>query len=225
MEKYILLISSFLFTTGLVMSQDSEIDFERKYFSIGVNGGMGENINGYRATVDKKGFTYYGINPHSSFGVDFGLYITQKMRARFEMRYRQIKYGMNWPDEYTDYNKTVVTLPSLDFNIHFDYSLLSKNKFEFYVSPGLVYESVLKDKFKNTLVNGDSNTKSYNIFVESYHEKIVGGNISLLAKYSVFDYIAITLSPGYTYFFQNFVLLNDKPYQRLSLNLGLEISL
>lgn len=223
MRKYAFFIS-FLFINGLVMSQDSEIDFERKYFSIGINSGVSENLNGYRTTIDKKGFTYYGVNPHSSFGVDGGLYISRKMRARFEVRYREIEYGMNWPDEYADYNKTIAKLSTLNFNAHFDYSLLAVNKFEVYISPGITTEYVLKDKFKNTLANGDTNSKNYNVLLESYNQKIAGGNISLLAKYSALKYVDITLTPGYTYFFQNFVVTNDEPYQRLSLNLGLEVS-
>lgn len=219
------IVISLLFIAGIAMSQESEIDFDRKYFSIGINGGIGENFNGYRTSIDKKGFAYYGINPHSSFGIDGGLYLTKKIRTRFELRYQEIEYGMNWPEEYADtYYKTEVSLSSLNFNVHFDYSLFAKNKFEIYVSPGLVSEYVLKDKFKNILVNGTTNTKNYNVILESYNQKIAGGNISLLAKYNIFDFVDITVTPGYTYFFQNFVLTNNKPYQRLSLNLGLEFS-
>ncbi len=227
MKKCIFFIS-FLAICGLAISQESEIDFERKYFSIGINGGVGYNLNGYRLMVDKEGFTYYDINPHASFGLNGSIYITQKMRGRLEARYQKIEYGMNWPEKFThQYDYTETTLSTLGFNAYFDYSLIQKNKFELFVSPGLASEIVVKDKYKTYLAGddeGETNSKYYNVFTDAYRKKVAGASFSLLAKYNVFEFIDITLSPSYTYFFKGFVIPNDKPYQRLNLNLGLEVT-
>lgn len=194
-------------------------------FSTGLSGGLGQNIHAYKLSADSKGFTYYGIDPHYSIGVDAGLYVSNKIRIRFELRYVEMKYGMNWNEPYPDFDKTVTSLYNMDLNLHFDYSVFRNKHLDFMISPSIIYEYVMKDEFKNTLADGSVNYKVYNILSTEYPDNILGGNFSIPVKYKINEYIGVTLTPGYTYFFRNFLLSNDKPYQRLSINLGAEFLL
>ena len=226
MKKVVLLIFNCVFAITVIMAQDQDQDQEKvgdKFkISFGLNGGYVQNINAYKLTEDQHGFTYYSINPHYSIGFDAGLFVTNKIRTRLEYRFVQFKYGMNWSNDYPLFDKTVTTVNNMDLNLHFDYTLFSNKHFHFMASPAFIYEHALKYKYKNTLADGSSNTKNYNVLSQQYPVNIAGANMSIIAKYKINENVGITLTPGYTYFLRNFVLANDKPYSRINVNLGLE---
>lgn len=223
MKKGLLLLVMIM-AFSMAYSQEGD-----KYkITVGLNGGLGQNMNGYRLTPDSKGYSYYGINPHYSLGLDIGVFTSNRFRPRLEFRYVEMDYGMYWPDNYPEYDKSITTLYEMDLNLHFDYLAVNKAHFQVFISPAFVYEFVTGNQVKNFLVNGDTNYKNYNIFTEQteqYGGNYPGGNLTAIAKYKINNYLGVTLSPGYTYFFTKFVSPNDKAYQRFSINLGIEIAI
>ena len=68
-------------------------------YTVGVFGGIDNNINGYRMIPN-----YYGNNFSASgitswnFGFDYGYMLTNKLRPRIEAKYLQMRYYADWKD-------------------------------------------------------------------------------------------------------------------------------
>ena len=221
MKKILFVLLSVIITFVQVKSQEEE-DSEKYRFSIGLTGGIVQNINAYRTLADGEGFTYYGDDLAYSVGLDMGLFVTNKIRTRLELKYLEMEYGMDWNYTNSDFYKTTTSLFNVDVNLYCDYLALSLEHLQLFVSLGIINEFVYTHEFKNILSDGEVNYKSYNVLSNQYPETISGGDISLIVKYKINNNIGITLNPGYTYFFRKFVRDNDDPYQRTNVNLGVE---
>jgi len=218
MKKVIAVILNLVIVLPLAMSQESE----KSNFSIGFNIGGGQTENAYRLTPDKYNFTYSEGDLHFTSGVNLAYFITGRLRPRFEFRYSEMKYGMNWAEEYTDFTRTDTKLYTMNLNLNIDYLLLNKNKFQLFASPGLVSEFVAKAQHRNYRADGETNLKNYSVLTDQYPDEIAGAAFSFLFKYKMNNHVGFTLTPGYTYYFKNFVPDNDKKYTKTTLNFGLE---
>jgi hypothetical protein len=143
---------------------------------------------------------------------------------RLELGYYQMNYGMNWNMPNSDYYKTETTLSYFTSKLLIDYLFLSGKKFQLFVSPFLTGELLTDDENYNIFNDGSSNYKTYNLVSEQYPKSILGLGVSILAKYKITEKTGVTLSPYYTRYLRNFVLVNGKPYQRIGLNIGVEYS-
>lgn len=202
-----------------VFSQENE----KFKVSGGLFGGYGYNLNGYRFDNDIEGFSYYDINSNYTIGLNCGIFITPKFRPRIAFSYAETKYGSTWPAEYF-VDKTEVTLYNIDMSLNLDYMLLSRNNLQLFISPGIITEFAKGEQYKNYLIDGSINYKKYNLFTEQYPTAIAGCNLALLARYNLNEYFSLTFSPNYTYFLKPFVSSNNKPYQRVGANFGVEFS-
>jgi hypothetical protein len=204
-------------------AQEIDISIDHR-FSVGINGGIGYNSNAYRFDTDNNGFTYYSLDKNYSYGGYLGFLITKKIKARLELGFYQMSYGMNWNMQNSDFYKTETTLSYFTSKLSVDYLFLSGRKFQFFASPYLTSELLTDCENYNIFIDGSSNYKTYNLITKQYPKSILGLGASILAKYKVTEKIGVTLSTYYTYYLRNFVRANDKPYQRIGLNMGVEYS-
>lgn len=227
MKKIVFVLLTLLlcpFVNGIAQEKEvAEVSSDDKLkVTVGLNYGFNNNINAYRLSPDDDGNTYYGEKSGFSVGADFGIPFSKKFRTRIGVRYSEMEYGMDW-DNTSSFNKTITHLYNFDLNLHFDYLIASSNNLKLFISPGIMSEFVMDADFKNEKVDGDYTYRNY--FLKQYPESVAGGNLSLLAIYKINKFMSLTLSPGYTYFFREFSSVNDKPYQRLNVNVGLEFDL
>lgn len=182
--------------------------------SVGFSAGWVTNSNAYKASTTRAGGKYFGINPRYNIGADFGVQISKRMRPRIEIKYVNVKYGIDWSG-FSNIGQTIGNLDYLDMSFHFDYLLLSKKRFELFVSPAIKYE----------VETGYSIFNNYNFNEGLLHDPsdIFGGAVSGIFKYNVTDHIGFTFTPEFTYFAHSFTTGNTKPYLRTSYNLGFEI--
>ncbi len=182
-------------------------------FFMGLNGGLDYDINAFKLDRNEIGFySYYGIRPRYNIGFDLGLKVSKKLRYRIEMKYVNVKYGINY-DSIKNSSNTVLNVNYFDFNFHLDYLWLTKGNFQLFISPALKYEFETGE----TMAGPNYNT------TEIIHpSSVVGGALSAIAKYNFSKHFGLTLTPEYTYFFHAFTTGNSKPYQRFSSNLGVE---
>jgi hypothetical protein len=217
----------FLLLLSASISAFAQEDEEKKdgphNVSIGVNSGIVFNSNAYRLAANQD-FTYYGINPHFNYGIDFGIKWSNKIRTRFEFKYIKMSYGMNWPVQY-DYKKTETILYNFAFNFQFDYLVYDKNKFQIFISPGIISEIVKRRDFKTTNKYDKVIYKSILPWTsQEYRDQMLGGSLTVLAKYNFNNRLGITLNPGYSFFVGNFIRENNKLYSRFSATIGVEYS-
>lgn len=220
MKKSVLIVLLSITTLSILLSQEEK---KNHHISIGLNGGIGSNFNAYRLSADDKGFTYYGINPHYAYGMDLGFLIKNKIRIRASISYHEMEYGMYW-NNYTEFDKTITQLNNLNLGLHVDYSIYSSKRLQLFISPALTGELVLKDQHENILSDGDTNDKDYNVLSNQYPAGILGANMAFPVRYKLINHFYLTLTPGYTCFLKNFTSDNDKLYQRVNLNFGLEFT-
>ena len=69
MKKTSILI---VLVAGLCIAEVRSQVYETSNLSVGFNIGMDYNNNAYRMTEDSHGFTYYGMNPNLSLGLNIG---------------------------------------------------------------------------------------------------------------------------------------------------------
>jgi hypothetical protein len=217
MKKIIFYFSFLLFP---IMANAQETD--EGTVTIGINGGIDNNINACRLYQNSNGNTFYSDKTQYNIAVDLGYMATPRLRPRIELKYVKMFYGVNWDKtEESTFLKTEVDLNNFDINIHLDYLLFSKANFQAFVSPTLKWEFVVSKDLENTTTKTTSSYNYYGVGSE-YPKNIAGGAVSLLLKYNITKNIGVTLTPEYTLFFRNYVKSNDKPYQRLSANFGVE---
>jgi len=228
MKKFILVVLNMFLVFYTVMSQETESEktnfykTEKGKFYIGYNAGIGQNSNAYRLTSDTEGFSYYEGDTHFTTGLELSYFATGWIRPRLQFRYSGTGYGMYWPDKYADFDKTDVRLSTLNLNLNVDFLVFSKEKFQLFLSPGLVSEFNVSHSYKNYATDGDTSSSSYNIFSEQYRESIAGANFSLIAKYKLNKNFGFVLMPGYNTYFKKYVDANDKNYSKKLLSFGVE---
>ncbi len=222
MRKFTLFVLLVIATSSLVMSQEKDLTQELNNVTIGIKGGMGYNLNGYRSALDDAGFTYYDMNPGFKTGIEFGVFATQKFRIRTFVGYNEMSYGMDGNNIKENLEKTETKLYGINWEINFDYCFFDKERLDFFISPGLVADFVSSFDHKNYLTNGEINYNNYNYLTEQYPASAAGANISFIARAKLANNIYMSLTPEYTLFFKKFTAGNDGMYQRLNLNLGIE---
>jgi hypothetical protein len=195
-------------------------------YTVGVFGGIDNNINGYRLIPN-----YYGNNFSASgitswnFGFDYGYMLTNKLRPRIEAKYLQMRYYADWKDaNLAALKESTVFLFSGNVNLRLDYLLLNSPKFQMFVSPALKWEFVIDREVKNYRLDGTHGWDNYNDIIDENPSSIMGASVAALFKYNITKKVSLTLSPEYTYFFREFVRVNDKAYQRTSIRAGIEIN-
>jgi len=193
-------------------SQTSPSDYP--IFSIGLSSGWDINANAYKATPTRAGGKYFGVNPRYDIGADLGVQLSKRIRPRIEIKYVNVKYGIDWSG-FSTISQTIGNIDYFDFNFHFDYLLLPLKRFEFFISPAIKFE----------VESGHSILNNYNFNEELLHNpgNILGGAVSGIFKYNITDHFGVTFTPEFTYFVKSFTTGNTKPYQRTSYNLGFEI--
>lgn len=218
MKKILILIG--LFGTFCLNAQETE----KFNVSFGINGGYGQNINGYRLS-ETSDYSFYDLPSQHSLGIDFGVFITEKLRFRVDLRYVKMQYGVNWNNDDYGINKTEVNLYNFDLNFRLDYRFFSKNNFELYISPGFITEYVVDDEHKNYYDDGSTSFKTYNFYPSNaFASTITGASCALISKYKITNNIGITLTPEYTYFLREFYHDNSGAYQRFGVNFGVEFT-
>jgi hypothetical protein len=167
-------------------------------------------------------FFYYEGDIHFTSGINVSYFVTRRIRPRLEFRYSEMKYGQLWSETYPDFDKTTSKLNTLNLNLNIDILALGMEKFQLFVSPGIVTEFNTNYTYRTYLADGNSNMKNYNLLSDEYRGSIAGANISLIFKYKFDEHLGLVIIPGYNYYFRDFVDSNDKMYTRMLLNLGVE---
>jgi hypothetical protein len=203
--------------------EDIQMD-EEGSFTIGISGGIDNNINAYKLDANSHGNEFSGEKPQYNIALDFGYMVNEKFRPRLELKRVAMSYSADWDKTLSSSlrKETNVDLKNFNINFHLDYLLLNKKKVQLFVSPGLKWEFNYKREVENVNIDGKTNDNEYNGIISENPKNIVGGAVSAILKYKFTEHIGITLTPEYTMFFRKYVTTNDKPYQRLSANFGLE---
>jgi hypothetical protein len=211
-----------LFFTLMSLAVNAQDEEARHLFYVGLNGGVDYDFNAYRQTPDKNGFDFYAINPHYNFGVDVGFMATKRLRPRLDFKFVKMSYGMDWGDFNGKFDKSITKLSNLDINLHLDWELLTRKKFQVFISPVLKSEFVSGVKYERHDKDGNTEEVNYNLIDDQFPKSILGGGLSAILKYNLTDHIGITMVPEYSIFCRRFVRSNDKNYQRFSTNIGIE---
>jgi hypothetical protein len=194
--------------------------------TIGINGGINNDINAYRLNDNSFGNNFYSGKSHFNFGLDYGMMISKKVRPRLELKYVQMSYNVGWNNaNIPTIKESVVNLHNFDINFRLDYMLLDSKKFQMFISPALKWEFNLNREEKNTRYDETYNWAKYNGIITENSKNLLGGGLAAILKYNVTKNIGLTVTPEYTLFFRNFVRTNDKCYQRTSINFGLEFNI
>jgi hypothetical protein len=211
-----------MLVAGLFITEVQSQEYEKSNLSVGFNIGMDYNNKAYRLTEDLHGFTYYGMNPNLSLGLNFGYFVSKRFRPRFEVEYFYLRYGMNWNyGEDSDFDKTLTTVHYLGLNLHLDYCLYLGDRIQVYLSPGLITDLATNRSYK-TFLNDDDTNDEYNVLSEQYPKALMGVSLSIPVGIKINDNLNATLEPEYTYYPYNFLKSNVDPYTRMSFKIGLE---
>lgn len=220
MKKGILI----MLMAGTLFSECLSQENEKSNLTVGFNMGMDYNFNAYRMTEDDNGFTYYGMNPNLSFAVDFGYNVSRRFKPRFEVEYFYLKYGTNWNyGEESDFDKTITTVSYLGLNLHLDYGLILGDRFQVYLSPGLITDLAVNRTYDTYFNNSDDHTNAeYNVLSEQYPKALMGVSLSTPLAFKIKSNLKLTMEPEFTYFPYNFLKINEEPYTRISFKVGLQ---
>lgn len=187
-------------------------------FFVGLNGGLDFDINAHKLAPTIDGGKYFDNNPRYNIGADFGLQVSKKWRPRLELRYVNVKYGIDWTGVDVSLRgnptQTIQNINYFDINLRIDYLLLSIKKFQFFVSPAFKYEFETGSAFVFNRVSND--------VILHQPSSIIGLGGSAILKYNITPNWGITVTPEYTFFTHGFATGNSKPYERLSTNIGFE---
>lgn len=213
-----------LLVTGLLVTEVQSQESDKSNLTVGFKVGLDYNTNAFRLPEDIYGFTYYGMNPNMSFGVDFGYYVTKRFRPRLEIEYFYLKYGMDWNlGADSDFDKTETTVHYLDLNLHLDYALYLGDRVQVFLSPGLITDLARNRTFETYLNNDDDETNNeYNLLEDQYPKALMGLSLSMPVGIKINNHLKATLEPEYTYFPYKFLKINTDSYTRMSFKLGVE---
>lgn len=211
-----------------------------EYVTLGINGGILHNINGYKMRKNHNGETFKNGIPGYNIALDLGIKTSAKTRFRFEIEHEEFHYKAIWdttnlsPKNLSPIYETRVKVWNMGLNLRLDYKYFENEKWKLFVSPGLLYEFNINREtlnLKRHYVNPNIHkydTYSYKKYPEigaQNPEHILGGNVQFLCKYKIAKHVAITLTPEYNIFFRGIVKDNyGKPYQRLTMNGGFEFN-
>lgn len=233
MKKLSLLVLMFASAMGIANAQTEE------YITLGVNGGILNNINGYRMNTNYDGETFENGKLGYNFAIDLGIRTSAKTRFRLEIEHEELHYNAIWhttpasPAIRIPY-ETYVKVWNMGINLRFDYKYFETEKIKLFVSPGFLWEFNINRETENHMIHyqdsmshkyRDCSYKKYPYIGSENPKHIAGGNVQFLCKYKIAKHIAITLTPEYYIYFRGFVKDNyGKPYQRLTMNCGLEFN-
>jgi hypothetical protein len=114
----------------------------------------------------------------------------------------------------------------MEFNLNYDYYLFQTKRFELLLSPGLLTEYMVDTDYKNFKNDGTYSYSKFHSYNASQHPKSIAGlNFSAIGRIPLTKRIGLTLTPGYTYFFRNYVVANDNAYQRFTFDFGVDFRL
>ena len=226
MKKLLLIALLFVAAVSAVNAQTEE------YITLGINGGGVYNINGYRKDTNHYGNTFQNGIPGYNVAIDLGIRTSAKTRFRFEIEHEEFHYEALWDTARKIY-KTRVKVWNMGINLRFDYKIAESEKWKVFISPGFLWEFNIARESKN-LKTPYENPYSYSIRKRSYKNyneiayenpnHILGNNIQLLCKYKIAKHIALTITPEYYIYYRGIVKHNGAPYQRLTLNGGVEFN-
>jgi len=219
--KKVFVCLSFLVVISFMTNAAEE---HKSIFTIGINAGMDYNINAYRLNPNLYGNEFSNNKTYQNIALDFGVMTGKNFRLRLVFKYLKNGYKASWVGTTTPelFDESVVNLKNIDLNLHLDYLLLNKGKFQLYLSPAFIWEFNNKHEYYNTKSDGTVSYYSYNDIFTEYPTNIIGGAVSAIFKYNITKNIGVILSPEYTIFARNYVLSNTKLYQRVSGNFGFE---
>jgi len=204
-----------LIMIGFSFAGKAQTETEDKVFFMGINGGIDYNMNANKLGLNETyGYKYLGMEPGYNIGIDLSMQATKKLKPRIELRYVNLKYAIDWNPSPYKFGKTIVNVNYFDFNLHFDYSLVSGKKFQLFVSPALKFE----------IKGGEPtlSTDNWSVLQLKQPSDIAAIACSAIFKYNLSENTGLTLTPEYTYFLHEFATGNTNPYQRLGVNLGIE---
>ncbi len=202
-------------------SQESEAiaPNNKNKLTIGVFSGYQHNFNAYISTPDDN-FTYDEKNGGFTYGAEVGYFISKRFRPRLKLGYNQSSFYAYWLR--SNITKTKVKSQKFELDLNFDYLILNKSNFQFFVSVGAVSEYLANVRYKNYEDDGDTNTNNYDEISESYPTSNFGANFSFIAKIKLMDNMSLNISPGYNYYLKEFISSNSDPYHKFTGNVGLE---
>lgn len=234
MKKLLLIALLFVAAVSAVNAQNEE------YITIGINGGVLHNINGYKKDTNDYGNTFQNGIPGYNVAVDFGIRTSAKTRFRLEVEHEEFHYEALWDTVgqkarhiKSPMYKTRVKVWNMGINLRFDYRIAESEKWKVFVSPGFLWEfnidresKNLKEPYDNPLGVSPRKKSYYNYYEIAYENPnhILGGNIQLLCKYKIGKHLALTITPEYYMYFRGIVKHNGAPYQRLTLCGGVEFN-
>jgi hypothetical protein len=209
-----------------LIAYSQEVEVKNYTYTVGAYLGIDKNINGYRMIENAYNNTFSASGITSwNFGFDYGYMINSKLRPRIQAKYFQMRYNANWDNaNLEDLSQSTVYLFCGSANLRLDYLFFNSPKFQAFLSPALKWDFVIDREVKNIRPDGTHNWRSYNDIIDENPRSIMGGAVGALFKYNVTKNIGITVSPEYTYYFRNFVRVNDKSYQRMSISAGIEFN-
>ena len=233
MKKLLLIALLFVAAVSAVNAQNEE------YITIGINGGGVYNINGYRKDTNHYGNKFQNGIPGYNTAIDLGIRTSARTRFRFEVEHEEFHYEALWdttkqsPVIKSKIYKTRVKVWNMGINLRFDYKIAESEKWKVFVSPGFLWEfniaresKNLKTPYENPMEHSirKRSYKNYNEIAYENPNHILGNNVQLLCKYKIAKHIALTITPEYYIYYRGIVKHNGAPYQRLTLNGGVEFN-
>lgn len=211
-----------------------------EYITLGITGGIVKNINGIPKDTNDYGNVFKDGIPGYNVGFDFGIRTSAKTRFRMELKHTEFHYKALWDTtrvpatNVSPIYETRVKVWNMHVALRCDYKYLETEKWKLFVSPGLLWEFNL-DREAHNLKRPYNNPLGYTIsdysfkrYLEIAYENpnhILGGSVQFLCKYKISKHVALTINPEYYIFFRGVIRQNyGHPYQRLTLNGGLEFN-
>ena len=234
MKKLLLIALLFVAAVSAVNAQTEE------YITLGINGGVLNNINGYRKDTNHWGQTFKNGIPGYNVAIDFGIRTSAKTRFRLEVEHEEFHYKALWDTARMSNGitskiyETRVKVWNMGINLRLDYKIAESEQWKVFVSPGILWEFNIdresknfKEPFDNPLGHSPRKKSYYNYNEIAYENPnhIIGSSVQLLCKYKIAKHIALTLTPEYYIYYRGIVKTNyGKPYMRMTLNGGLEFN-
>jgi hypothetical protein len=169
-------------------------------------------------------YTNNSYYPDFSTGIQGIMLIGEKVRIRLGVDYSNLNfervYNFVNNDNPARLDRSQLWVSSLSLIPKVDYKILKAGKFDMYVSGGGTFEFLLGDFEKTVLANNAVSSSRY--IKNDFTKTLMGVNGSLLFKYNFSENIGMTLSPGYTYFFDKYYSKNIDNLQRIGVSIGCE---
>jgi len=194
--------------------------YSQKSFTAGISGGYDSNMNHMYGLTN-----YSNSTPDFSLGVDWSfLFLNEDLRVRIGLGYSNLSFNQKYTYESSNplsVERTNYVFNNMNITPRVDYRLLKLGNFDLYASVGLQFEFLLA-KYEGTFLQNGSYDDS-EFFNKANSKSYLGAIGGLIFKYNINENIGITLSPDYTYYFDEFIPLeNELDFQRASLKIGLE---